>query len=241
MPVGRPDWYNAGQSQNVPSMFDMAELAVRLGSPIIYDRSGKMLFIEIFSRLDALWAKTDVGIGTTGALDTTTLETGLSSIKWITNVGAANYEQWSRYFRTIVTAKLGLEVGVMVNIGNAPIMIGMEVYDGVNYTDYQVYLDTPNLRLYYKNNAGALIQFTTFNFDIGLAPFFSPLKLHIDNSPGQYTRLSFNGDDFDMTGLEARQVASAYPPCVRCYFRGYGSGLGAATWHLDRLFLSEDI
>lgn len=53
MPHGTPDWGHVGPKSTTYGLDDMGELAVRLGSPVTYDRRGDVIWMSAF----------DVGIG----------------------------------------------------------------------------------------------------------------------------------------------------------------------------------
>lgn len=57
MPRGMPDWAEYSPQDMFNRSLDNAELAVRLGSPTIYDRSGTVIFQDDFGAGDGKWEK----------------------------------------------------------------------------------------------------------------------------------------------------------------------------------------
>lgn len=49
MPRGMPDWGEYSPQEVVSKLLDNAELAARLGSPVLFDRRGTVIFMDDFN------------------------------------------------------------------------------------------------------------------------------------------------------------------------------------------------
>lgn len=240
MPIGNPDWYRSGQSATVQSGIDTHELAVRLGSEVNYDRTGKVMFRDVFTRFDGLYVVTK-NLITSGPLpDTIKAEYGGSSAK---TVHQANNNAWvliERSLRSWDGAKISAEIGLHTT--RIPTQVILRMYQNFNNMQYQAEcgFDTTGTRIYYKNSAGVSTELLTYASSPWQFLMFHALKMDLDLSLGQYARIRFNNKLFDMTGIPIQQGGGAGPERLIVQLAIYGTVAGAMDSHLDRIVITED-
>jgi hypothetical protein len=70
MPTGQPDWWGATPRNEIASVGDMGELAVRLGGISVFTRSGNVIYYHSFDRGRAGWTDGNFGLATELLRDT---------------------------------------------------------------------------------------------------------------------------------------------------------------------------
>lgn len=241
MPIGRPDWYDAGKSNILSSMSDMAELAVRLGSPISYDRSGKTIFYDVFERIDGVYVFAESGVGTGHALNTTYSQYGGSSVLTIINAGAANYVNVARNSRAWRGDFLSFEVGILSNRIPDQFTLTFTVYlDGVRYIA-AIDIRDDFKDFYYYNTGAAFVLFAEETIPSYGVNVYNVLRLIFNIKELKYVGFTINEQGYDLSAYNVYQVATGASNAINCALRCYGDAAGALSFYLDHLVISEDL
>ena len=215
-----------------------AELAARLNSPVIYDRRGKVYFIDSFEFGLSLW-ETDVdGTGAAVALTPTPTVYGGYSVKLTGGSDAGQYAliRWRR--GTLPGGKIGMGSSFCIPASVDNFHIALRVYDGTNR-----YLGA----LRYEDGADNLEYLSSANVWTVLAAavlpprdvnVFSLWKLVIDAPNSLYTRALFNDQEIDMSALALRVTADVVDPHVWCEFRCSSRAANNDVVYVDSVVLT---
>jgi hypothetical protein len=240
MPVGQPDWYASGQSQDLSTSIDIGELAARLGSAINYDRTGKLLFQDTFTRLDGLWVVTDGGISVAPAVDTTYAEYDDSALKTTLNIGVANYFVLSKYFRMWQDSFLSIEISNYSAFRPDAIKVAItKVQDQIaQYFNAWFYSGLTALKVL-KTGLAWDVVFTghTYEYDTHR---FNTIKLDVDFANNYYRQVSVDDKVYDLSTYESHQAAFATPNVCLIDLSFYGHATQALVHYLDRVILTID-
>ena len=129
MPRGAPDYSNVRVAEPLHRLDDLAEVATRLHSPVVYDRAGKVVFLSRFGNGLGQFGLTAAGSGAVIAASPTTFLTGPFAMKMTTsNVKDEVSTAWVRVPILEDTTRLGLETAFCIPDGEVGLAIQISVY-----------------------------------------------------------------------------------------------------------------
>jgi hypothetical protein len=241
MPIGRPDWYNVGQSNVIDTMSDMAELAVRLGSPVNYDRSGKTIVYDVFDRLDGLYTITDNNAITLWSLENSRLEYGANSLYTQLNINEANWSRVTRDFRLWGGKYLSLEISLNYDYVPHQIVFSFNTYfeDVLRTVSIQLTDDLTTLNVY--DSTGTFQTFDTLSAEPTIETIFNVLRLIYDIENNQFVAFAVNNTIWGLTDYDLRTQTSVAVDHLYFALTVYGHATQALQCWLDRLIISEDL
>lgn len=240
MPVGQADWTPSGQSPIQTASVDIGELAARLGSAVNYDRTGKLLYQDTFTRLDGLWAVVDGGYSAAPAADTARAEYGGSSLKTTLQVGTAKYYGLSRYFKTWQDEKLSVEIACNFNFMPNLIHLGFSTYKEQVSQIAAIELRNNCTELYVLvSGLTYTAVFTGHTYELTTARF-NTIKLDIDFSTLYYRQLRIDDKLYDLSSYAVHEgtLAVANQSLIDLSF--YGHATQAVVHYLDRVIFTID-
>lgn len=240
MAKGTPDWYKAGLSQNVVAQFDVGELAARLYSPVNYDRTGKVFFIDTFDKLDALVETLSVGETAGPAFTDTVGEFGGGSILCSVAAGAGNGFTIKRYARAWVSQRLSVEWGFAVEdtIDNVSLYLG---YDNLS-TAYEglFYFTNDCTEIWYGLAGGGFAHFDDVPGNAFHSNVMNVIKMVINPVNASYELLQMNDLTWDISGVALPSVGSVDKNHVYSTLGFLPNLTDAFTVYVDRVIFSED-
>lgn len=240
MPVGQPDWSPTGQAPVVTGNFDSAELAVRLGSAVNYDRTGKLLFSDVFTRYDGLYTATKIGAVVGPAVDTNIAEYADSSLLSTIPLGVGNRITLGRLLRTWQNENLSVEAGFYTDqIPNRFSVRFQQNVDGVA-ANAIVIIDTAGTRLRYLDSAAAYQTITTLTTTPLTYKFFSAIKLDVDFTNNEYRGVWLNDVFYNLSNITLRTIANASPNHQLIEIACDGNAGSALAFYLDRILVTVD-
>ena len=241
MPRGTPDWYNAGQSNIAVSLSDMGELAVRLGSPVSFDRSGKTIYFDEFSHFDGLYTVSNSGGVSDFQADTARYEYGGGSAKAVIGVGTANWCNLTRYFRMWGGKYLSCEIAL--NTDYIPNILGFTidvVYQGIlHYAIVKIIDDMKTFQVF--RTGGVYETFKTFTTTPYVTTMFNVLRLIYDIEEETYVGFTFNDQTFSLTDYVLHTTTDNSGHKFLFTLVVFGHSTQQLSAWLDRIIISEDI
>lgn len=240
MPIGQADWSRSGQSANVGVGLDTSELAVRLGSSVNFDRTGKVLFQDNFTRLDGLWSITSLGISAAPAVQNAIAEYYDSALSFALVAGSGNFVRMQRRFRSWRNTRLSLEVSA--HHSGAPSMVYFNIwkYDGTNVYTVRFQLITGCTVVQYMDNTGNFVTLDTLSPAFFFEDHFHTLKIDFDGYLHEYVRLRLDELTYDMAGIPLFFAPSTELPRLQLDMYFYGMNLVVNTWYVDHVIITED-
>lgn len=217
-----------------------AELAARLGSPMIWDKRGNLLWYEGFET--ALTEFENAG-GTTNrtsaykysgefSLLITTAATA-SSLAGITTVFA----------HPPLLKRIGFETVFTKHDDHEYIYIDISVYDGTtaHYPSFRI--DVQNEKLQYYASGTTWTDFATgvtLEDKYGTVLLWHHLKIVFDVSTGKYVRCILNNTEYDISSYSFHTAADARSPYTRIQAYTSPSINSALTSYFDHFMLTSN-
>jgi len=238
MARGAPDDSNIRIETGVHRLDDMAELAVRLGSPLSYHRFGNVLFMDGFEQGVNAWAKTKNGLGSDVVASVTRSYQGYICCKVTSGTGAMPNAGISKYMPPIDECPMGIQctfcldayakyIDFRLTYGKAPSVY----YFWVRYTHSSGTLS-------YYDESGVLTAFATPGVLWDQAGNWHDAKLVIDAESKEYVRFYLDNVAYDMADLTPLTAAWTYGAFLGPLITLYGDGSLSTSLYLDNVIVT---
>jgi len=238
---GLPDWGITVGGITTYQLLDVGEMAVRLGSPVSFDRRGEVIDIDSFENGLGNWSTVATGAGASVYLSLTRSRTGLYAVKLTASSDPAQYSMIGKTLTYPIPSNLGFEISLCVDSPIAMFDIILRIYNGTAITRYDIRYDRATQTFYYLNAAAAYVPFATgIYLDAGQAPFV-PSKLVLDIINNCYLRFIFGTHHFDLSGLSGYVIPTALQPEIIFNFELWGgTALNPAVYVDDFIFTQNE-
>lgn len=236
----RPDWskYLIGSERH--SLQDMGELAVRLGSPVTYDRRGEVIWYDIFAHGLTPWNPVIVGGGCSVSLDVDYAPFSGYCVKLYTAGVENDRAVMYRYFAAPEVNKWGIEVAVALFDAYKEFRFQLQRYDGT-------YRYTARIRL---NETASEIQLVTTNaatvkiddlvdltYENGV---YHLMKLVADMSTNEYERFIFNQTEYNISGNSLYITEEEHVPLSEVIISNETDANEGATMRIGRVIVTAN-
>ncbi len=214
MAHGTPDYNITAGRQTTHQLTDLGELAVRLGSPIAFDRRGDVMSWDDFECATNRYDVSLDGLGAAVARSTERAHSGENSYKLTAGSTAGHGAGLIASEPAIVRSSVGHEILMNLPGTIEAFYIRMVHFDGVNLHRATLrWVDAAN-ELTYGNAAGADVQFATgIDLPVNL-PTWNAFKLVADFVSDRYVRAIVNNVTYDLSGIAVQVAADARAPRV---------------------------
>lgn len=232
-----PDWGGVYNDAQFYPLFDQAELAARLGSPLVYDRRGALLWYYDFAH----------GIGdlaesllydSTLVLDADTWERPPFSIQPATGPAAYSVLTLHRLLAIPQLTLVGVQASVKIGSNVGDLSLGMIHYDGSAYYLGQANIDINDLDLEIVDDDAGVVDIDPDIPDLATASYFAHLKVVCDLETHKYVRVNLDNVEYDVSAYTMSEVESDDAPHLRVRVRLSNDGGGAANVWLDNIIVT---
>lgn len=240
MARGAPDDYNLRVSARTYPVADLAELAVRLGSIVVFDRRGDVVYSDNMLYGTRHWDTATGGAGSSVAADNAQVFRGVKSLALTAGAAALAYAGIIGWFAYPPTTKIGAEIAFALDPDQGAFFLRLGVYTGSTYVQGAVKVDLVEGKLQYESSSGAwtdLVASLSLNANDRL---FHILKLVIDLDAEEYVRCLLDSTEVDMADIACYAPASAVNPYLRVEITAQSDGSHASTCYVDCFILTQD-
>lgn len=214
-----------------------AELCARLGSSVIYDKRGQVLFVESFERGWYRWTLSTDGTGAAGVITPTVAATGGYSVKLTGGSSDTNLASIHRRVPSRPAGKMGLEFSFAVPAYWDYILASLYLYTGalVYIAAVKFVYTTGNLRVLDEVEGYPIVGTGTA---LG-GDWFNTIKLVADIDTGMYVRLMFNNQEIAIpTKTVSVNTDTSTPPGIMVDIAFYGREGYNDIMYLDDIILT---
>jgi hypothetical protein len=217
----------------------MAELAARLGSPVLHDRAGKVVFIETFEQGLGSWRGTYYGDNGSILISSEQCNSGGVACKLTAGSSGDRAAKIVRRWPHPTITKYGVMLIWFTGdyVKYFDVVLGGQ--DGVNEHQFYLRYDDVLHEIQVKDGEDA---FTTAISDIDLRAGSQPpiaLKLVVDLTTDKYVRLLINQESFPLDTYSAYVLANPDYKSVRVDVKLWGlEGPNATSW-VDDVVLTQ--
>lgn len=236
--IDSPDFIQGTTPHQNPVEITLAELAIRLGYPGVFERTGNVLHYDTFEYGISGWSVNgDVGshvprLSCRGLLQSPfalKLPMEIATSSWSTAVKRIAYP----YITSI-----GFELSFLPMEAFGMLYCGIRIYDGTyQYNCYFQYKDTDS-KWYIMNSIGLFTEVATYDIDAHFNPIWHPVKLVVDIPNQRYGRLMVDNLDVSLITHTIYRPASAERPYMYIYVSNWEDSGVRGTIHVDNLIVT---
>lgn len=197
---GTPDWGGSAPKATTYKLDDQAELAVRLGSMVSYDRRGEVIWANDFAGGGRSFFCVGAGVGEEIYLTCEGALSGGLCLALKTGNVVGDFQRVYQFGYYTVEGGLGQEVWFAPMDNRSEFILQTILYNDLVSYEYALKYSYVNQRLYIYDDAGA---WQAIGSDVGINfPFeaYTPVKMVIDTLKRRYVRVLFGGYHYDVSG-----------------------------------------
>jgi len=238
MARGAPDDSNVKVGKDVFRLDDLAELAVRIGSPVTYNRAGNVLLIDGFESGISAWKKGLFGVGVSIEASNELSYEGGTACRMESGTGATPLAQINRFIPVHSPCRMGFQVFFAPDDDLYSFRIAML---------YGLAPNTHNFTINYRHTTGELHYYTA---GPAFLPLASPgiqyhdsnnwhnMKLVVDTETGEYVRLYFDDVAYDMAGLLPYTQVRVDGPMQYVSIHSWGTAIQSGNTFVDSVIVT---
>ena len=204
-----PDDYPFNPGSSRYPVVDLGELAARLGSPVVYDRRGEVIWAETFEFGITKWQGVIGGAGSSVAASTTTPFFSDQSLKLTAGGVAGGLAAAYRNFFALEDVKWGgyAAFAFLTTFDRATV----ELYKRLPATNYIAALQINNTekKLQYRDENGDYQDFASIPAVVFSNGLYHQVKIVADFGLNEYVRAFFDDIEYDLSGLSIFQQTVA--------------------------------
>jgi len=215
-----------------------AELAIRLGSPVAYDRRGQVILAEDFEKGWNRWTQWLQGVGSAAALDPTTSATGGYCAKLTagTTLGKFAYLLYRRGILPV--GRVGVEFSFAVPGTVERVFISILLDTGVHYYEAKFWWVQVGDDLQINDADAGMTSVGTAKLADANKQRFNTLKGVVDLTTDQYVRLLFNQQEIDISDYAIHPGGAGARPRITIEVGVYGTGGADEIAYIDDIILT---
>jgi len=240
MPHGTPDWGLIAVGTLGYSLDDLAELAARLDSPVVYDRRGQVVLLDSFEHGLGLCLPVAFAAGDAYAIRDDAARHGSLSLQF-QMAGAAGSGGSATWIVPILgLPRTGLEISFGYSQHAQVLAWSMSYYDGFQQHQAVVHYIVATGALQYLDEFGAPQTFAT------VTPFYTfdrpthTAKLVADFTTHYYMRFMLDQAVYDLSAFPVLSGVAFVGPRLEALFGVYGDLAQDSQCVVDRCILTQN-
>ena len=239
MPRGAPDYSNVRVDQPLSSLYDQMELAARLGSPVIYDKAGVLIWYTDFEHglQGSVFAVDDTD--SKGSLTASRSHHGAFSCMFDPRAADGAYVQWGRVVHFLPEGPIGVEMSVSTDADPEAVRLELFYRDGERALTGLVHYQTEGgiWKIAKKGNIWVIVL-EDFELQQGPAAWH-PIKLVIDTKKKAFVRLLAARHVVPLSEYELRDDPDEALGQLEVRISVYGNATRHAAAYIDGVIVTQ--
>lgn len=240
MQRGAPDDYQLRTWAATYPIGDLGELAARLGSIVIFDRRGGVIYLDDFNDGLLHWTKGVAGAGSSVAPSSAYARHAGCSIALTVGAVVNSSAQLLGVFPYKDTGTFGWEIAFTVNTDVLRIITEMRIYDGTYFIRPGIRYTHSTRALDYRDAAAAWVNFATGPVLREADYCFHIAKLVADIDTPAYVRFLLDGVEYDLSSYTPPKTPDATGQQINPMITLYGDATHGETIYVDDAILTID-
>jgi hypothetical protein len=235
-----PDFGKSAPQQNVTVLADMGELAARLLSPVMFNRSGIVFWIDDFEKTNLHWSKTTNGVGSDAVVSETSAYMGSQSCYMTAGAAANNFSKIYRFHPYPLKEKTGWSFMFSPEDEAKTIDCYLESGDGTNEYRAHIRINLAEKTIQLRDENG---DFQTIIEDLKCyrAPFcFHLFKLIVDLENGTYLKFIYDETEYDISDYGLYPVTLEGDKLLYTAILFYGTQEDVGKLYIDNVILTQN-
>ena len=195
-----PDYTSKYKGSTLFKTFDTAELASRLGSPMIFSKTGTVQYSDIFDGAVLLWNKYTNGVGASLDIMANHALFGHQSVRLRAGAAAGGYAYMTKYLRVRDLGRIGLEVTFALDENTTEFYFELDQVENKVQHRFGIKVDKANDEIEYYDGAWKVAATNVVIYH-GLVTWHT-FKVIGDTTTNMYDKLIYDNTEIDL---------SAYP------------------------------
>ena len=239
MPRGAPDYSNVRVDQPLGRLYDQGEMAARMGSPVVYDKAGILVWYTDFEH--GLQG-TVFGVDTEdskGSLCSSQSHHGSFSIKLDPSDDEGSYVEYRRLAYFLPAGSVGFEVALAMDERPDNFHFIIKLYDGTYSLGARMnyYTETGNWEI--RKADGTYYTFLS-GFKLQYGPTsWHPIKLVIDTTKEKYVRALIGRHNIRLTDYGILKTEDDSLAQLEVGIACYGSSEAHAPAYVDGVIITQ--
>jgi len=218
----------------------LAELAARLGSIVIFDRRGEIVWMDDFESGIAQWGKGGI-VGYSVDWEGDYSRNGGFSCKLTTATAVNNGVVISKEISCPPITSLGIESSFSYEQNWRDLIFEFTLYTGIDWLNGSIKYNHPGKKLQYTDADGVTQDIPGGAYTCPDHPRkFDTLKFVIDFSTVKYKRLLINKQMFDLSAFSFRSLPNAARPCLELTISLWTAANAAAIGYIDDVIITQN-
>lgn len=239
MPVDYPDFGVPETSAAYPLIGDLGELAVRLGSIVIFDRRGRVIHFDDFEGPVLRWDG-ETSPTTYFRLSARSPKSGSQSVQLHVVATAGQKCEIHRGCALLPSEQLGLGIAFAEPDTNSLFHLYFRYWNGTDEYQARIEINFNAKTLRYYDSTGWHEFADTFGF-ISTQNYHHLAKLVADFETGKYVRFMLNDTEYDLSSYDLYTTPdTATVPHIRIYLALEARVSTASDIYLDDYILTMD-
>lgn len=217
-----------------------AELAARLGSPVIYEQSGRVQKIETFEQGLSQWLLSRSGAGADAVITPEHFHSGGYSVKMTGGSTLEHRIQISHSQGSFPRGKVGLAVAYSAPAPIDRIELELRVFDGTLVHYVRVKLDDVNNKLFVYDDTPGWQEVGVANIYTYYAYRFHFVKITADIVNDIYGALRYNQQEIDVSAYALDTALNNMPPRIDILLWVYSNDGDNDIVYMDDVILTVE-
>ena len=237
---GLADWAQAAPTKTIHGLADMGELAVRLGSPDVYERRGNVVFMETFSNGLVSWSGSGSGTGWDLFPVADPVWHGVLSALVRTGNTAGDYGYLYRVLPLPVSSRLGFEYTFNVVTNLKAIFLQAYIYRSCVMYKFGGSYDhtTGELSVFGSDGSWHVVATPGIQNEDGY--LFHTMKLVVDAETEKNVRLLFDSHLYDVSQYNLYQETTTVKDRVVIALWGYTKADESVDVNFDSVIVTQN-
>jgi hypothetical protein len=219
---------------------DIAELAARLGSPINYDRQGKVVAFETFNYGITGWAEVGYPVTAYPIANTRFVLRGPYSIKCATTADSGSYSGIRRSYGYPYPSRMGIEFHFKAIAAWEYLYLETDVYDGTDKFSVSWQFNENDNELKYMLNTGAYTVLDELDINRGSLAPFNAFKVVFDIPDEEYAYARLNERYYDLARVGLKKLTNTTNALIDVYLLLWTADTEVQTVWIDNIVITMD-
>lgn len=204
-----PDWYRYQRESTRHIMGDLGELAARLGSPVVYDRRGTVVWVWDGRYGITTFNRTGGGDGNNTLLGSAYSGFGGFTLRMIAGSTDSWLSEVTKFFNPFDLDRWGLEMSISYGNAFERLSFYFQYTDATYRYEGVIRLHDTDNKIYYKDFNGDDQEITDLSKLDDSYGIFYTMKMVIDLETKEYVRFIFNQTEHDLEGVALYRTSAS--------------------------------
>lgn len=240
MAHGSPDWDVTAGGRTTYQLHDLAELAVRLGSIVSFDRLGEAFYLDDFEITTPRYSFDTVGTGAAVAYSTAAARNGARSLLLTAGSDAGRRASSTFACADLTPSHVGHQISFLIDANVEAFEVAILQRDGAASWDTLLRWDALTTQLLVMNELGAMVAIADdVRLDVS-GNVWNTIKLVVDLEDHHYARVKLNDRLIDVHNFGIATGPDASAPQISYSWNAKGAAGTNALCYTDDLVLTQN-